>query len=192
MLRFDFCGEWGLLGFAGDLLANAGSLDWLGIVARIAHVLAAITLSGGIFYQCSVLIPALRRLPSEEARKYDEALRGNWSKLVAVSVLFLLVSGLYNYVVAIRMDNAGVIALPKYYHPLIGTKILLALVVFFLSSVLAGRSAAAERFREKSVFWLTVNSSLAVLIVCIAGILKVADKTPESPPAEVSTQVSET
>lgn len=94
--------------------------------------------------------------------------------LVMASALFLLVSGFYNYILAIRAARAGVTELPSGYHPIIGTKIILAMVIFLLASLLAGRSSASEKVRDKASMWLTINSLLAVIVVCLASYLKIA------------------
>ena len=57
--------------------------------------------------------------------------------------------------------------------------LLLALVIFWISAVLAGRSASAERFREKLVFWLNVNVLLSILIVMVGGFMRMADRQPK-------------
>jgi hypothetical protein len=61
----------------------------------------------------------------------------------------------------------------KLYHPLIGTKILLAFVVFFLASALVGRSAGTQKFRDQSGKWMTVVVVLSAVIVAISGFIKV-------------------
>jgi hypothetical protein len=70
------------------------------------------------------------------------------------------------------------------YHPLIGVKFLLALAIFFIASLLVGRSANAEKFREKAVFWMNVNLALALAVVLIGGFLKVTPRTEKPPKSE--------
>jgi hypothetical protein len=50
--------------------------------------------------------------------------------------------------------------------------VILALVIFFLASALTGRAAALARFRQNAKFWLSVNVTLAVIVVCISGVLR--------------------
>jgi arginine exporter protein ArgO len=83
----------------------------------------------------------------------------------------LIVSGVYNFVARIKSPAFD----PEYkglYHALFGTKVLLALVIFFLASALTGRSEALAKIRQNAKFWLTVNAVLAVLVVCISGVLR--------------------
>jgi hypothetical protein len=62
------------------------------------------------------------------------------------------------------------------YHALVGTKILLALGVFFIASVLVGRSAAFESWRADRAKWLKVMVLLAAIIVAMSGFVKVRGK----------------
>ena len=153
-------------------------MEAIDVLARIAHIGAAVTLGGGLIYQWTVLYPGLGSPSAEEPSSRAEEVRGRWSRLVMVSVVLLLLSGLYNYFGTIRLDKQGVVDLPRFFHPLIGTKILLALVVFFVASLLAGRSEGARRFQAKAPWWLGVASLLVLAIISIAGILKTADRSP--------------
>jgi hypothetical protein len=69
---------------------------------------------------------------------------------------------------------------PGLYHGLITVKLVLGLVIFFIASTLVGRSANAEKFREKAVFWLNVNLVLALAVVLIGGFLKVQPRVRKS------------
>ncbi len=153
-------------------------MNALDVGLRIVHILAAITLVGGIFFQCAVLMPACRHFAGDDARKLAAELRGRWSKLVLASTLVLLASGFVNYLAVVRLAKAGTITLARFYHPVIGVKMILALAVFFIASLLAGRSPAADRFRQRAPLWLTISSLVSIAIVSLAGILKVAGKLP--------------
>jgi len=156
------------------------SIEPIDVVARIAHITAAITLGGGLLYQWAVLYPGLGLPSAEGLASRAEEVRRRWSRLVMISILLLLASGLYNYFRTVRLDHQGVIDLPRFYHPLIGIKIVLAMVVFFLVSLLAGRSEGARRFQAKPRWWLGVTLLLVFAIVSIAGTLKTADRTPRA------------
>ena len=69
-------------------------------------------------------------------------------------------------------------AIPKHqgdtlYHALLGTKMLLALVVFFIASALVGRSEKMEPIRKQKDKWIKVLILLAAIIVAISGFVKV-------------------
>ena len=88
---------------------------------------------------------------------------------------FLLVSGLVNYVLTSRQ-----FALPTYYHLLFGVKFGLGLVVFYIASLLVGRSALADKVRARTVFWLTLNLVLATAVVCLGGVMRFTERVPKA------------
>ena len=60
------------------------------------------------------------------------------------------------------------------YNVLLLIKIVLALVVFYFLAVLSGRSERAKRFRQNETHWLNVLIVLMLLIVLIAGYMKIS------------------
>jgi len=135
------------------------------LVFRWLHLVPATILVGGtIFLRCAYR-------PSEPSSEQSENVRRRWAKLVMLSVALLLLSGLYNTAwISIKYE------LPGHYHMLLGVKILLALAVFFLVSVLSGRSDLAAKFRNKEAMWLNVTVFLAVAVVMLGGVMKTAER----------------
>lgn len=144
-------------------------MDYIALVSRILHVLAAILLLGGGMFKLLVILPSVSELPEEERNSLKERFLKRWRYLVATGIALLIFSGFYNYLAVELPDHKG----DGRYHMLMGIKILLAFVVFFLASALAGRSAALEFIRKKSKFYLCLTVTLATIVVVIAGILKV-------------------
>ena len=56
-------------GTPATLQGDAGSFDWLDVISRIVHILAAITLAGGTFYQCAMVAPTADTLQGTEPRR---------------------------------------------------------------------------------------------------------------------------
>lgn len=138
----------------------------LSLVSRWLHILPAIMLMGGTLFMRFSFVPAAAE--SSVSDEYRESVRRRWAKLVAASVLFLLLSGLYNsYVKAMGFKLDGI------YNGLLLVKILLALAVFYLASVLSGRSKTAQKFRERETHWLNILCGLMLAIVLIGGYLKI-------------------
>jgi uncharacterized membrane protein len=156
--------------------------ELLSLVFRWLHILAGMTAVGGTIFARAVVVPTLDDLPSEQRSALHAAMRARWSKIVTAAIGFLLVSGLY---------SVGVITLnftlPRWYHPVFAVKFLLACVIFMVASLLIGRTAAADQVRRNARFWLNLNIVLAVLVVCLSGILRCADKTPKG---EAATPIS--
>jgi uncharacterized membrane protein len=160
-------------------------IDYVAVLSRWVHVVFAVLLLGGSLFVGWVLTPAATAvLTDEQHQALRERVNGIWKKLVMAAVGLLLLSGFYNYLVVALPLHKG----DGLYHALMGTKIILALVVFFIASALVGRSPGLQKIRDNRRTWLRVGVTLGVLVVLIAGFLKVrgvAPKTAEPAPATV-------
>ena len=161
-------------------------VDLPGVISRWAHVGTAIILVGGTFFMRFVLHPAL----DESSEELMTRVRSRWKKFVHGGIALFLISGFYNYFQAMPLHKGDGL-----YHGLIGTKLLLAFFVFFLASVLVGRSPGTQKYRDNAPKWAGILVIVAVLIVAISGFVKVrglpntpAAETPaaETPEAETS------
>ena len=147
---------------------------WL-VLLRWMHLIGAILLVGSALFYWRAVWPGLADTDADDRKTITVAIRPNWARLVMVSIALLLLSGLANVV---WMAKAGEFkAVPGWYHGLLLIKILLALRVFYLMSLITGRSARAERLRENSPFWLSLTSVLAVNVVLLAGVMKSTPRT---------------
>jgi uncharacterized membrane protein len=154
-----------------DLLKGNQSVqfDYVGILFRWFHILAAVTAVGGTIFMRMALLPSVSVLSDEQRKTLHEAVRSRWVKFVMGAILFLLVSGFYNFFMKARQLPAEYKGL---YHALFGTKFLMAMVIFFVASALAGRSAAFDGIRKNARFWLTLNMVLGITVVCISGVMR--------------------
>lgn len=162
-------------------------LTIVGLVLRWAHILAATTLMGGAIFQRFALLPAAAELPVEAHEQLRTALRGRWSRLVMMSAGLLVLSGIVNFVLLVaNFDLDKTQAAGRMYHMLFGIKFLIALIVLYIASLLAGRSAAADRARQNARAWLTLNLILATLVLCLGGMLRQAGRSPKADSARSS------
>lgn len=147
----------------------------LHLVSRWAHILAAITAVGGTIFMRIALHPASELLPPEQRDKLRETVRMRWVLPLNISLGFLLLSGIYNIILISKAYQ-----LPSWYHPLFGTKFLLALAIMYIAASLTGRSDRAARMRQRAKFWLTLNMTLAIIVVLISGLLRSAERIPKT------------
>lgn len=161
-------------------------LEILPLLSRWAHVLAAITIFGGVVFLRMSFVPAAAETgASSELR---EAMRRRWARLVGPAILFILVSGLYNAVLKVKAYE-----LDGVYLTFLMLKIVLGFVVFVLISRLFGRSEKAKKFRERELYWLNVICALLLAIVLMAGAMKMdfnpaKDKAGDEVPAVTSVE----
>lgn len=144
----------------------------LQLVSRSLHMLSAVILAGGLFFQRLALLPA--SLTESGAEPLLEATRRRWARLVMGSLFFLLVTGLYNAATVSIEYKLGV-----EYLALLGIKIVLALFAFFMVSVLSGKSSMADKVRQSELKWNTMTCVLLAIVICIASFLKVQPHVPK-------------
>jgi len=153
----------------------------LDLILRWMHILGAIMLVGGTIFMRTAYVPARQLSDFEPKPEFAEWLRVAWSRMVLLSSAQLLISGLVGFGLLITRSDINKEAFPgSAYHMLFGIKFLLAFVVFFLAAGLSGRSGLAKKLRQREKFWLTVNMVLAITVVCLAGVLRLADRTEKS------------
>ena len=151
----------------------------LDVISRFVHIATAITLVGGSVFTWLVLMPAVKAISDEAHQTLAAAVVARWKRIVHVGILLFLVSGFYNFFRALDSHQGD-----SLYNALLGTKILLAFVVFFIASALVGRSPKLEPMRQAKAKWLAVMILLATVIVGISGYVKV--RGPVSGPNEAS------
>lgn len=140
-------------------------LEILPLLSRWAHVLAAITIFGGVLFMRFSFVPAATEAgASSELR---EAMRRRWARLMGPAILFILASGLYNaYLKAITYELDGI------YLACLMLKIILGFMLFVLVSMLFGRSEKAQKMRLREQYWLNVITIMLLAIVLMAGAMK--------------------
>ncbi len=148
---------------------------WIDVLSRIVHISTAIALVGGSVFSLLVLLPAASHLGEAPHQQLAAAITARWKKFVHLGVALFLISGIYNFARAIPLHRGD-----STYHMLIGIKMLLAFVVFFLAAALVGRSEKLVTFRRHRRKWLTVLVVLAAIIVAISGYAKVRGVPAES------------
>lgn len=149
--------------------ASSGTPPLLPLLMRWTHILSAITMLGGTLFLRSVVVVAARQALDPDAAQGLRAAIGNrWKKFLPWLTTALIVSGLYNYMV-LRSGHAN----DSPYHMLFGVKFLLAMVVFGLAMTLLSSENWSAKIRQSADKWLSVLIALAVVVVLIAGYMKV-------------------
>jgi len=145
------------------------SIEILNVASRWLHIATAIVVLGGTVFMRFVLLPAAESLPQAEHDALRAKVVARWKKFVMAGIALFLLSGFYNYLVVSVPKHKG----DGLYHGLMGTKIILAFIVFFLASVLVGRSARFEPLRRDRKKWLLITIVVAFIIVLISSYLRI-------------------
>ena len=159
------------------------------LLLRWAHLLAAMAAVGGMLFMRLALLPSVAALSDDARKTLHDGVRARWAKVVMIAIAVLIGTGLYNFMmVIVPQIKAELPAIKGVYHAVFATKFLLALVMFFISSALVGRSPVFQKIRDNARFWLTLNLALALIIVGMSnGLRLMRDKAIRergaSPPA---------
>ena len=148
----------------------------LAVISRWMHVGIAIVLVGGTAFFRLVVMPAL----GDDHTELIEKIRERWKKFVHAGIGMFIVSGVINYILLMQNHKGD-----KLWSALVGVKMALALVVFFLASALVGSKPGTQKFRDNSKKWTSVMLLISAVIVGISGIVKVR-RPYEAPAAEES------
>lgn len=143
-------------------------INWLNVVSRFLHITAAMIAVGGAIFALFAVLPAVQVIPEDAKGHFHKTLLRRFGMLLMFSIGLLLLTGFYNYLINERVAHKG----QAIYHALMGVKILLALGVFFIASVLTGSSPAFEGMRRKRKRWLTVNVLMALAVVALGAVLR--------------------
>ena len=128
------------------------------------------------------LLPTVMQLDPNTKATIHQQVRIRWSKFVMLAAALLLISGIANLGLAARYTYEPVFGMS--YHMVVGIKFILALPIFFVASLLAGRSSLAQKAQANAKTWMNVNLTLALVMVLIGGALKFVKREPkpEKPP----------
>jgi uncharacterized membrane protein len=144
---------------------------WLNLVMRWLHVTAAVAGVGGTLMMRFVILPALSTLPN--GGEILDRIRPLFKKLIHSAMGILLLTGFYNYLAVAApkvkaLKEQGIETLAAY-HPVMGVKIILSLVLFTIAIMLL---MPVPAMHEKRKTWLTVNAVLGLTILLLAAFLR--------------------
>jgi uncharacterized membrane protein len=151
-------------------------LFWVLLLSRICHILGAIILVGGVFYIRSIISPVSAPPGAAPVDQFFGGPRAKWAKWVGIATALLLITGLFNYVMIIKQHER----LASSYHMIAGLKMLAGIAVFLLAALLAGRTAIADKLRQKWRQWLALCLALSIITVVVGSWLRTYPRTRKS------------
>ncbi len=103
-------------------------IDALTVIMRWIHIASMATLVGGVLYGRMVMAPAMASLAEDVRAAFAERAAARYRPFVMAAVAGLIISGLFR--LAITPGHH------RFYHMLLGLKLLLALHVFGVAFVI--------------------------------------------------------
>ncbi|MHB1766783.1 MAG: hypothetical protein ACYCUV_02895 [Phycisphaerae bacterium] len=142
-------------------------MDLITLVMRWLHIGGATILIGSPFFIRLFLLPALAGEDPEHRAAIIERINKPWRMILGMVILLQIISGVYWLLVVVHMP-----AEPPLYQILLTIKLLAALGLFFLLSVLAGRAMMFAPFRAEAKKWYTASLICGAIIVMCAGAMR--------------------
>jgi uncharacterized membrane protein len=142
----------------------------LDVFMQWIHISSVVVAVGGMFLLRFVACPAIKQVfPDDESarKRLAEAMVRRFKIVVHASITFLLASGGYLLWRAWPLARESA----AFRHG-IELKVLLALVLFFLSIMLTVTRPEPNFFQRKKDCWLTVNFLLALVIIGLAVFIR--------------------
>lgn len=150
------------------------------VAMRWIHITCAMLAIGAPFFVRFALFPAAAKVLDEDShQKLRTAINARWKHFVYILITLFIISGLFNFLVPVRVDGQLISARWKdfapddkrLYHMLFGFKMIAAFGIFFLASALAGRTTVFAPIRKNAKAFLGVLLLLAaILVVCSSGL----------------------
>lgn len=138
------------------------------ILLRWVHALAALFWVGGSLFLLLVYRPAIRVLPEAVRPLLEKAVRQRFRELVNAAVVILLVSGMI-----LTFDRLSSPAATTAYTLVLGTKIVLALLAFYLALELGGGRRLTVRLGRHLVGAPELILGLGLAIYLLVAVLRI-------------------
>ncbi len=136
-------------------------MDWGGLAVKWVHLASIVTGVGLTLFQYLVLLPVLKRAQGVP-EDFIKALQRRAGMVIGIAWVLIWVTGIYNLVVIVPTVKAN-------YHMVLGAKILLVLVLFFISTALSHPSLAFEGIQRNRARWVAFAAWLGILIVMLSA-----------------------
>ena len=130
----------------------------LQVLMRYLHIVSAMIAVGGICFMAFCLSPVMRLLDDGFSESWMKMVRERFHRVMWISIGGLVISGVYNWIL-----SAGVYkAMGAKGNALIGSKVLLALIIFAM--VWVGSLGAVK---PKVVHMVNIHLAAAVILLAV-------------------------
>lgn len=136
-------------------------MSWADTVVKWVHLISIVTGVGLTLFQYLVLMPVLKRI-EEISEEFIQAVQRRAGMVIGIAWVLIWVTGIYNLVVIVPTVKLN-------YHLVLGAKILLVLVLFFISTALSHPSLAFEGIRRNRARWISLAAWLGIVIIALSA-----------------------
>jgi uncharacterized membrane protein len=143
---------------------------WVNVGSRWLHVASAVVAVGGMVFLRLALMPAMAAQEEPVRQAVMGPVVRRFKILVHSAIGLLLLTGTYNMLVA--LPKARALTYHSFYHSILGTKILLALILFGIAFPVLSSPPAFGNIQESRRRWVTVLVALGLVILLFSAILR--------------------
>jgi uncharacterized membrane protein len=154
-----------------SFLLAATAMDYLAVVLRFIHIMAAMAAGGAILFHWLAVTPALKTTAGDMRSGIASAIANRWRGVVYTMILLLLATGLTTFLVY-RVPYYREHPQKAIYHGVFGVKLLAALLLFHGATVLTLSGPKGEKYRAKAAGRLAFMAFLLVIIVAAGAKLR--------------------
>jgi putative copper export protein len=146
------------------------AIFWVNVLSRWLHVASAVVLVGGLVFLGVALLPGMAGQDAAVRQAAMGPVVRRFKILVHSAIGLLLLTGFYNFMVV--LPKARTLVYHSLYQSVLGTKILLALVLFGIAFPLLSSPPTFGNMEAGRRRWVTVLMLLGLVILLFFSVLR--------------------
>jgi putative copper export protein len=146
------------------------AIFWLNVLSRWLHVASAVTLVGGILFLGLAFIPGMAGQDASVRQAVMGPVVRRFKIIVHSAIGLLLLTGFYNFITG--LPKARTLVYHSLYQSVLGTKILLAFILFGIAFPLLSSPPAFGNMEAGRRRWVTVLVVLGLVILLFSAVLR--------------------
>lgn len=136
-------------------------MNWADTMVKWVHLISIVTGVGLTLFQYLVLMPVLKRIEGIP-EEFIKSVQRRAGMVIGIVWVLIWVTGIYNLVVIVPTVKPN-------YHLVLVAKILLVLVLFFISTALSHPSLAFEGIQRNRARWIALAAWLGIVIIALSA-----------------------
>lgn len=137
-------------------------MQTLTLISRMVHIASMAALVGGLLYMVAAMLPALKLVDENLKQTLVKLARKRFARITHPAITLLILSGAWQWYANTPVYHKASPAL----QALLGTKVLLAIVLFVMIFV-----GAAGLLKGNPAKWVWLNLLLALIVIVLAVIV---------------------
>ena len=152
--------------------------EFLPVLMQWLHVGSVVLMIGGFFFLRVVLLPAAKVLPDVQKTQLIDAAFRRFRVIVWISLITILVSGVYNFITFLIATSSQTVTDPKLapdysmYIVVLGVKFLFVTLIFILGIALTFPYPVYAPIQKHPAPWLNLTLILSLIVIFLSTYLR--------------------